>query len=334
MRVAINGFGRIGRAVLRLLIGSVDKELEIVAVNTPGTMENCLHLLKYDSVHGKFECSVFLPEDNLAVINDIPIRFSRERDISLLDWRSLGVDAVLECSGVFNSHEKASSHLKAGAKVVLVSAPVSDADATIVYGINHDALTPSDVIISLASCTTNCLAPLIEVVQRNFGIDAAFMTTIHSYTNDQNIVDNNHKDLRRARACGMSIIPTGTGAAKAIGKIFPELNGKIEGVAVRVPTPNVSMVDLSITTGRATTPDEVNEAFTNAESSYLGGVLSTSSEPLVSIDFNKDPHSAILDLTGTYVVGERLLRLCAWYDNEWGFSSRMLDTAKFISGRL
>ncbi|ABD46094.1 glyceraldehyde-3-phosphate dehydrogenase, type I [Neorickettsia sennetsu str. Miyayama] len=334
MRIAINGFGRIGRAVLRILIGSPCDELEIVAVNTPSAVESCLHLLRYDSVHGKFECSMSLAEDNVAILNGVPVRFSSKTDISLLDWRAIGVDIVLECSGVFNSHTKASGHLKVGAKAVLVSAPVLDADSIIIYGVNQHALTPSDRIISVGSCTTNCLAPLIEVVHKNFGVEAAFMTTIHSYTNDQNVVDNSHRDLRRGRACGTSIIPTTTGVTKIVGKIFPELAGKIDGVAVRVPTPNVSMVDLTVTTSRSVTVDEVNSAFIKAESSYLGGVLSTCAEPLVSVDFNRDPHSAIVDLTGTYVVEGRLLRLGAWYDNEWGFSARMLDVARFISTKL
>ncbi|KYH12505.1 type I glyceraldehyde-3-phosphate dehydrogenase [Neorickettsia sp. 179522] len=334
MRIAINGFGRIGRAILRILIGSPCGELEIVAVNTPSPVENCLHLLRYDSVHGKFECSMSLVGDNVAMLNGVPVRFSRQTDISLLDWHAIGVDIVLECSGVFNSHAKASGHLRAGAKAVLVSAPVSDADSIIIYGVNHHSFTPSDRIISVGSCTTNCLVPLIEVVHKNFGVEAAFMTTIHSYTNDQNVVDNSHRDLRRGRACATSIIPTTTGVTKIIGKIFPDLDGKIDGVAVRVPTPNVSMVDLTVTTSRSVTVDEVNNAFIKAESSYLSGVLSTCAEPLVSVDFNKDSHSAIVDLTGTYVVGDGLLRLSAWYDNEWGFSARMLDVARFISTHL
>ncbi|AHX11356.1 glyceraldehyde-3-phosphate dehydrogenase, type I [Neorickettsia helminthoeca str. Oregon] len=334
MRVAINGFGRIGRAVLRILMGSNRGDVEIVAVNTPGSIENCVHLLKYDSVYGRFPCAVSYASEDVVLLEGAPVRFSRELDISLLDWGKLNVDLVLECSGVFNSYERASGHLRAGAKFVLVSAPVPDADATIIYGVNQDILKPSDRIISVGSCTTNCLAPLIDVIHKGFGVSSAFMTTIHSYTNDQNVVDNNHKDLRRARACAMSIIPTTTGAAKTIGKIFPELSGKVDGIAMRVPTPNVSMVDLTLNTERDVSVKVVNNAFINAASSYLKGVLSTCDEPLVSVDFNGDPHSAVVDLTGTYVVCNRMLRLGAWYDNEVGFSSRMIDIARMIRQRI
>lgn len=329
MRIAINGFGRIGRCFLRAIFESKLKdEIELVAINTPGKTENCLYLLKYDSVHGIFGEKLSFEGDTLSV-GSKKVSITHERDITNLDWKN--VDIVLECSGLFNTHEKSSNHIKAGAKKVLVSAPVPDADSTIIYGVNNHDLKPGDKVISVGSCTTNCLAPMLAVLHGKFQVEKGFMTTIHSYTNDQNIVDNNHKkDLRRARACALSMIPTTTGAAKTIGKIIPELDGKIDGISIRVPTPNVSLVDLTVKVSRKTSINEVNNAFIDSEKTSLRNVLQTCAEPLVSIDFNHNPHSCIIDLEGTNVIDGDFIRVAGWYDNEWGFSMRMIDLLRML----
>jgi glyceraldehyde 3-phosphate dehydrogenase len=331
MKIAINGFGRIGRCFLRAIFeNNLDNEIEVVAINTPGKIENCLYLLKYDSVHGIFNKELSY-KGNTLKIGDKPILITHEKDITNLDWKKLDIDVVIECTGIFNTYEKSFHHIKAGARKVLVSAPMPDPDCTIIYGVNNNTLKPSDKIISVGSCTTNCLAPMLSVVHKNFHVEKAFMTTIHSYTNDQNIVDNNHKkDLRRARACALSMIPTTTGAAKTINKVIPELNGKIDGVSIRVPTPNVSLVDLTAKISKGTSINEINNTFFDSEKTYLKNILQTCAEPLVSIDFNHNPHSCIIDLEGTHVIDKDLIRIAGWYDNEWGFSARMIDILKIL----
>jgi glyceraldehyde 3-phosphate dehydrogenase len=328
IKVGINGYGRIGRNVLRALYESGrTNEIQIVALNDLGDANTNAHLTRYDTAHGKFPGTVSVDGDSM-VVNGDRIRVLAERDPAKLPWGQLGVDTVLECTGLFTSKAKAGLHINGGARRVVISAPgEKDVDATVVYGVNHKVLRASHTVISNASCTTNCLAPVAKVLHDNIGLVAGVMTTIHSYTNDQVLTDVFHKDLRRARSATMSQIPTKTGAAAAVGLVLPELNGKLDGFAVRVPTINVSMVDLSFIAGRATTVEEINALLKSAAAAGdLKGVLAYSDGPLVSVDFNHDPHSSTFDATLTKVVGGTLVKVCAWYDNEWGFSNRMLDT--------
>ena len=331
IRIGINGLGRIGRCVLRAIYETNAKDIELVAVNGPAPIETHIHLLKYDSVHGRFATPVEASGEDL-VIGGKTVKLTHHKDPKQLAWDALGVDIVLECTGKFNKRADAAQHLDAGAKRVLVSAPAEEMDSTIVYGVNNAMLKKEHKLVSVGSCTTNALAPLAKVLHEAIGIDSGFMTTIHSYTGDQNIVDSSHKDMRRARAAAMSMIPTSTGAAKTIGLILPELKGKLDGVSIRVPTPNVSMVDLTFTASRDTSKDEVNAALSTAASGALKGVLDISKEPLVSIDYNHSPASSTADLTGTFVTGKRLVRVASWYDNEWAFSCRMLDVARLWAG--
>jgi glyceraldehyde 3-phosphate dehydrogenase len=326
VRVAINGFGRIGRNVLRAIAESGRKDIEVVGINDLGPVETNAHLLRFDSVHGRFPGKVTVEGDSISLGNG-KIKVSAERDPSKLPWKELGVEIALECTGIFTAKDKASAHLTAGAKRVLVSAPAENADATIVYGVNHDKLTKDHLIVSNGSCTTNCLAPVAKVLNDTVGIETGFMTTIHAYTGDQPTLDTLHKDLYRGRAAAMSMIPTSTGAAKAIGLVLPELNGKLDGVAIRVPTPNVSVVDLKIVASRKTTKEEINEAIKRAAEQQLKGVLGYTTHPNVSIDFNHDPHSSTFHMDQTKVQNGTLVRVMSWYDNEWGFSNRMADTA-------
>jgi glyceraldehyde 3-phosphate dehydrogenase len=327
IKVGINGYGRIGRNVLRALYeGKRTGELQIVALNDLGDPKTNAHLTRYDTAHGKFPGEVRVDGDSM-VVNGNRVRVLAERDPSKLPWGELGVEVVLECTGLFTSKAKAGAHLKGGAKKVVISAPGGDdVDATIVYGVNHQILKSSFTVISNASCTTNCLAPVAQVLNGKVGIAAGIMTTIHAYTNDQVLTDVYHSDLRRARSATMSQIPTKTGAAAAVGLVLPELKGKLDGFAVRVPTINVSLVDLTFSAKRATSVEEVNQALKEAAGGPLKGILAYNEEPLVSVDFNHDPHSSIFDATLTKVVGGTLVKVCAWYDNEWGFSNRMLDT--------
>ncbi len=327
IKVAINGYGRIGRNVLRALYeAGRNKEIQIVAVNDLGNAETNAHLTRYDTVHGKFPGSVEV-DGNFMIVNGDKIRVFAERDPSKLPWGELGVDVVHECTGIFTSKAKALAHLAAGAKKVIISAPGgSDVDATIVYGVNHKSLKASDTVISNASCTTNCLAPLVKPLQDKIGIVNGLMTTIHSYTNDQVLTDVYHSDLRRARSATQSQIPTKTGAAAAVGLVMPELNGRLDGFAVRVPTINVSLVDLTFTAARKTSLDEVNAILRDASQGELKGILNYNDQPLVSVDFNHDPASSTYDATLTKVIDGTLVKVLAWYDNEWGFSNRMLDT--------
>ena len=326
VRVAINGFGRIGRLVLRAIAESGRKDIQVVAVNDLGPVETNAHLLRYDSVHGPFPGKVRTGKDSIN-LGAGAIKVTAERDPANLPWAKLGVDVALECTGIFTSKETAGAHLAAGAERVLVSAPCSNADLTVVYGVNHSKLRKSHKVISNASCTTNCLVPVAKVLNDKIGIAQGFTTTVHAYTGDQKVLDTLHKDLRRARAASMAMIPTSTGAARAVGLVLPELAGKLDGTAIRVPTPNVSMVDLCFTAKRKTTVEEVNKAITAAANGKLKGVLETVSEPLVSVDFNHNAASSTFDLTQTQVVGGKLVRVLSWYDNEWGFSNRMSDTA-------
>ncbi|MEP6342910.1 MAG: type I glyceraldehyde-3-phosphate dehydrogenase [Maricaulaceae bacterium] len=325
-RLAINGFGRIGRNILRALYESGRKDLEIVAINDLAPTANLAHLLKYDSVHGRFPGKITHTENSIDIGNG-PIQVTAIRNLDEQDWSDNKVDIVLECTGIFTAREKAAAHLKAGAKRVLISAPGANADKTIVYGVNHDTLTKDDVIVSNASCTTNALAPVVKVLHDNFGIETGFMTTIHAYTGDQPTLDGVHKNLNRGRAAAMSMIPTSTGAAKAIGLVLPELAGKLDGKAIRVPTPNVSVVDLVVNLKKDADVESINAAFKSAEANELKGVFQTIEDPTVSIDFNHDSHSSSLVLEETVVMNTRLVRVLSWYDNEWGFSNRMLDTA-------
>jgi len=325
VKVAINGFGRIGRNVLRAIVESGRTDIEVVAINDLGPVETNAHLIRYDSVHGKFPGEVKVDGDTIDV-GQGPIKVTAVRDPKELPWD--GVDIAMECTGIFTAREKAAFHLENGSKRVLVSAPASGADKTIVYGVNHDTLTKDDLVVSNASCTTNCLSPVAKVLQDTVGITRGFMTTIHSYTGDQPTLDTMHSDLYRARAAAMSMIPTSTGAAKAVGLVLPELNGKLDGVAIRVPTPNVSVVDLTFEASRATTVEEINAAIKAAASAGpLKGVLGYTEVANVSIDFNHDPHSSIFHMDQTKVMDGNFVRILTWYDNEWGFSNRMLDTA-------
>lgn len=326
VRVAINGFGRIGRLVLRAIAESGRKDIEVVAINDLGSVDANALLLKYDSVHGPFPGKIKTTKSSMDLGRG-PIKVIAERDPSKLPWADLGVDIALECTGLFTAREKAAMHLTAGAKKVLISAPGTDADLTVVYGVNHKDLKKSHKIVSNASCTTNCLAPVAQVLHKACGIEQGYMTTIHAYTGDQNTVDTLHSDPRRARAAGVSMIPTSTGAAKAVGLVLPELKGKLDGTSIRVPTPNVSVIDLVFTSKKKVTADEVNAAIIAASKGPLKGILATTNEPNVSIDFNHNPASSTFDLTQTQVIDGKLVRVLAWYDNEWGFSNRMGDTA-------
>jgi glyceraldehyde 3-phosphate dehydrogenase len=326
VKVAISGFGRIGRNVLRAIAEAKRKDIQVVAINDLVSAKDNAHLFKYDSVHGRFPGTVKVEGDTLDVGMG-PIRVLAERDPKKLPWKDLGIDIVMECTGIFTDRDKAALHLEAGAKRVLVSAPSKGADLTVVYGVNHDKLKADHKIVSNASCTTNCLAPVAKVLHGLCGIKSGFMTTIHAYTNDQNVLDQAHKDMRRARAAALSMIPTSTGAAAAVGLVLPELKGKLDGTAIRVPTPNVSVVDLKFVPGRETSVEEINKAMERAASQELKGVLAVTNEQVVSIDFNHDPASSTFDLTGTQIVDGGLVRVLSWYDNEWGFSNRMSDTA-------
>ena len=326
VKIAISGFGRIGRNVLRAIAEARRTDVTVVAINDLVSAKDNAHLLKYDSVHGRFPGQVKVEGDNLDVGMG-PIKVLAERDPKKLPWKALGIDIVMECTGIFTDRDKAALHLEAGAKRVLVSAPSKGADLTVVYGVNHDKLKAEHTIVSNASCTTNCLAPVAKVLNDLVGIKSGFMTTIHAYTNDQHVLDQAHKDMRRARAAALSMIPTSTGAAAAVGLVLPELKGKLDGTAIRVPTPNVSVVDLCFIPGRETSVDEINKAMEHAAKTQLKGILGVTSEPLVSIDFNHDAHSSTFDLSGTQIVDGKLVRVLAWYDNEWGFSNRMSDTA-------
>jgi glyceraldehyde 3-phosphate dehydrogenase len=327
IRVGINGYGRIGRNILRALYEAKRTgELKIVALNDLGDPKTNAHLTRYDTVHGRFPGEVRVDGDAM-VVNGDRVRVLAERDPAKLPWGDLGVDYVLECTGLFTSKAKAGAHLKGGAKKVVISAPGGeDVDATIVYGVNHQTLKSSFTVVSNASCTTNCLAPVAQVLHSKIGMSAGIMTTIHAYTNDQVLTDVYHSDLRRARSATMSQIPTKTGAAAAVGLVLPELKGRLDGFAVRVPTINVSLVDLTFSARRATSVEEVNQALKEAAAGPLQGILAYNEEPLVSMDFNHDPHSSVFDATLTKVIDGTLVKVCAWYDNEWGFSNRMLDT--------
>jgi glyceraldehyde 3-phosphate dehydrogenase len=326
VRVAINGFGRIGRNILRAIAESGRKDIDVIAVNDLGPVETSAHLLRFDSVHGRFPGTVTVKGDSISLGNGA-IKVTAVKDPATLPWKDLGIDIALECTGIFTAKDKALAHLTAGAKRVLISAPADGADITVVYGVNHDKLTKDHKVVSNASCTTNCLAPVAKVLNDAVGIDKGFMTTIHSYTGDQPVLDTMHKDLYRGRAAALSMIPTSTGAAKAVGLVLPELNGKLDGVAIRVPTPNVSVVDLKIVAKRATDVKEIVAAMKRASEQELKGILGYTTAPNVSIDFNHDPHSSTFHVDQTKVQNGTLVRVMSWYDNEWGFSNRMGDTA-------
>ncbi|MBV8565335.1 MAG: type I glyceraldehyde-3-phosphate dehydrogenase [Methylobacteriaceae bacterium] len=326
VRVAINGFGRIGRNVLRAIVESGRSDIEVVSVNDLGPVETNAHLLRFDSVHGRFPHEVTVKGDTISCGNGA-IKVTAVKNPAELPHKELGIDVALECTGIFTSKDKAKMHLDAGARRVLVSAPADGADMTVVYGVNHDKLTKDHLVVSNGSCTTNCLAPVAKVLNDSVGIETGFMTTIHSYTGDQPTLDTLHKDLYRGRAAALSMIPTSTGAAKAIGLVLPELKGKLDGVAVRVPTPNVSVIDLKIVAQRATSKEEINEAMKRAAEQELKGILNYTTHPNVSADFNHDPHSATFHMDQTKVLNGTFVRVMSWYDNEWGFSNRMADTA-------
>ena len=329
INIGINGLGRIGRMVIRSIVENNNKNLEIKHINNRTDLKNSSQLLKYDSIHGKFNADIKFNEKNLF-INNKKISYSRETELDKINWKKNSVDIVLECTGKYNSKEKSFQHIKNGAKKVIVSAPCKNADKTIVYGVNHKSINKNDLVISAASCTTNCLAPIAYVLNKEFRIEKGFMTTIHSYTTDQRLLDNSHKDPRRARSAGQSIVPTSTGASKALGEIIPELKGKIEGLAMRVPTPNVSLVDLVFNSKKKLSINKINDSFKKASKKNLKNILETNEEKLVSIDFNHNSNSAIVDLSLTNVVGDKMGKVSAWYDNEWGFASRMCDLAEYI----
>lgn len=329
-RLAINGFGRIGRLILRAHIENPAHPFDIVAINELATPETNAHLMNHDSVHGRLPQKAALDGDAL-VVGDTRARLLRVAEPAALPWGDMGVDVVLECTGRFTTRASAAQHLAAGAKKVLISAPAADDDYTAVFGVNHAGLLPSHTVVSNGSCTTNCLVPVVVTLHDAFGIVHGFMTTVHSYTSDQRLHDSAHDDLQRARAAALNMIPTSTGAAKAVFKVLPELKGKLDGVAIRVPTPNVSLVDLTVVVSRSTTAEQVNAALSAAASGPLKGVLAVTSQPLVSGDFNHDPHSAIVALGETKVVDGTFVRVLAWYDNEWGFSNRMLDVAALMA---
>jgi len=326
VRVAVNGFGRIGRNIVRAIFESGRKDIDVVAINDLGPVETNAHLLRYDSVHGRFPHEVKVAGDTISIGAE-KFKVCAVKDPSQLPWKELGVDIALECTGIFTAKDKASAHLTAGAKRVLISAPGENSDLTVVYGVNHDKLSKDHIIVSNASCTTNCLAPVAKVLNDAIGIDKGFMTTIHAYTGDQPTLDTMHKDLYRARAAAMSMIPTSTGAAKAIGLVIPELKGRLDGTSIRVPTPNVSCVDFKFVAKRATTVEEINAAIKAAAEGKLKGVLGFTLEPNVSIDFNHNPNSSTFHMDQTKVIEGTLVRILTWYDNEWGFSNRMSDTA-------
>ena len=327
VKVAINGFGRIGRNVLRAIVESGRTDIEVVAINDLGPVETTAHLLRYDSIHGRFPADVKVEGDTIIVGGGKPIKVTAVRDPAQLPHGELGVDIALECTGIFTAKDKASAHLTAGAKRVLISAPGENSDLTVVYGVNHDKLSKDHIIVSNASCTTNCLAPVAKVLHDAIGIDKGFMTTIHAYTGDQPTLDTMHKDLYRARAAAMSMIPTSTGAAKAIGLVIPELKGRLDGTSIRVPVPNVSCVDFKFVAKRATTVEEINAAIKAAAEGKLKGILGFTVDPNVSIDFNHNPNSSTFHMDQTKVIEGTLVRILTWYDNEWGFSNRMSDTA-------
>jgi len=330
MKIAINGFGRIGRMVLRSFIEQKVEGIQIVAINDLGSLEDNAHLFKYDSIHGRFKGQV-ITADNSLDVGLGPITVLAEPNPENLPWRKMGVDIVLECSGHFTKRNAAMKHITAGAKRVLVSAPCDGADITVVYGINHEKINNSHLIISNASCTTNCLAPIASVLNKSLGIECGFMTTIHAYTGDQRLVDTLHSDQRRARAAAMSMIPSTTGAAKAVGLVLPELKGKLDGTSIRVPVANVSVVDLKVMVARDTTIDEVNHFMQEASKNELHNILDYVTEKLVSVDFNHSPFSSSFDATQTQVVSNRLVRVVSWYDNEWGFSNRMVDVTRCLA---
>ena len=326
VRVAINGFGRIGRNILRAIVEAERSDVEVLAVNDLAPVETNAHLLRYDSVHGRFPGEVTVKGDSISVGNGA-IKVTAIKDPTQLPWKELGIDVALECTGIFTSKDRAAAHITAGARRVLVSAPADGVDLTVVYGVNHDKLTKAHTVVSNASCTTNCLAPVAKVLNDTVGIDKGFMTTVHSYTNDQPSLDQVHKDLYRARAAALNMIPTSTGAAKAVGLVLPELAGKLDGVAICVPTPNVSVIDFKFVAKRATTKDEINAAVKRAASQELKGILGFTDAHNVSSDFNHDPHSSVFHMDQTNVMDGTLVRVMSWYDNEWGFSNRMVDTA-------
>ena len=329
IKVGINGMGRIGRMVIRAIIESNNKNILIKHINNRSNIETTCSLLKYDSIHGKFNTSINFNKKNLT-INKNKISFSQESKLENIEWKKYDVDYVFECTGKFNSKEKLLNHIKNGAKKVIVSAPCKNADKTVVFGVNENVLKKSDQIISAASCTTNCLAPVVNILNNNFKVEKGFMTTIHSFTSDQRILDNSHKDPRRARSASQSIVPTSTGALKAIGEIIPSLKGKLEGIAMRVPTPNVSLIELVFCTKNDINKEKINSIFLKASKSKTNKVIDITEEKLVSVDFNHNSFSAIVDASLTCVVGKNMGKISAWYDNEWGFSNRMCDLVKYI----
>ncbi len=333
VKVAINGFGRIGRLVLRAMHESGRDDLQVVAINDLGPVASNAHLLKWDSNHGRFPGDIKVGEDTIDLGRG-PIKVTAERDPTKLPHGELGVDIVMECTGIFTARDKAAMHLEAGAKRVIISAPATGADLTVVYGVNHDQISAEHTVISNASCTTNCLAPVAHVLHNAFGIESGYMTTIHAYTSDQPTLDTLHGDLHRARSAATSMIPTSTGAARAVGLVLPDLVGKLDGTAIRVPTSNVSLIDFKFVPKKKTTVEEVNAAIVAAANGPLKGVLGTNDEPLVSIDFNHNPNSSTFDLKQTQVIDGNLVRVLSWYDNEWGFSNRMSDTAAAVAKTL
>ena len=328
LKIGINGFGRIGRMVLRSIIENNRKDLEIVAINNRANAEVSSFLLKHDTIHGELKAKINHSEKSIE-INEKKISMIHETEISKIDWKKYKIDVVLECTGKFNTKEKSAQHIKSGAKKVLVSAPCKGA-INIIFGVNQKTLKNSDQIISAASCTTNCIAPVAKVINDNFGVERGFMTTIHSYTTDQKLLDNSHKDLRRARSAPNSIIPTSTGATKSLGDVIPELKGKVEGISIRVPTPNVSLVEFIFSSKKNISVEEINNLLLKASKSELKNILDTSNEHLISVDFNHNPHSAIVDLSLTKVIETKMAKVSAWYDNEWGFACRMCDLANYI----
>ena len=329
IKIGINGLGRIGRMIIRSIIEGKLNNFEIIHINNRSNSEVSSGLLKHDSIHGKFN-SIVKFEKNKIIIGKQKISFTQETNIENINWKKYGVDYVFECTGKFNSKDKLLPHLKNGAKKVIVSAPCKNADKTIVYGVNQNTISKNDKIISAASCTTNCLAPVVNVLNNNYQIEKGFMTTIHAFTTDQRLLDNSHKDPRRARSASQSIVPTSTGASKAIGEIIPSLKGKLEGVAMRVPTPNVSLIELVFCTKKNLSNQNINKSFLEASKKSLKGILDVTKEKLVSVDFNHNPYSAIIDTTLTNTIGKNMGKISAWYDNEWGFSNRMCDLAKYI----
>ncbi len=329
IKIGINGLGRIGRCVVRALFESNYHDIELVAINSPASLETQIHLLTYDSVHGYF--AAVKPVDNNMEIAGKTVRITHEKQPENINWGEVGAEIVLECTGVFKKRKDAAHHINGTVQKVLISAPSPDADSTIVYGVNNADLQPNHQVVSVGSCTTNCLAPIAKLLHENFGLETGFMTTIHAYTGDQNIVDSTHKDLRRARAAALSMVPTSTGAAKAIGIVLPELAGKLDGTAIRVPTPNVSLVDLCFTTKQHITADDINNIMEMAAAGDMSEILAINKLPLVSTDFNHNPASSIFDVTATKVMGTNFARIASWYDNEWGFSHRMLDVTRLLA---